>query len=930
MGRCLALATLLLVLPTHAWSQVANEVPLRSGRRVLSAETTRQFLRLAHESRDGLHGLAVLRRPPSEADRQRLAGRGLILLNRLTRHAYVTWVSRSARLGDSSVIAPVRFLSPVEARDRVAPDIWNSQFDRYVLRTTSPHGNSVLNPDGTVNVLIRFHDDVPPPIAQRVLSQYQTARAIRKGLWRAVMSVASVRTLADDDRVRWIDAAPRAAGPDVDEARLALNVDEIQGFDAALGVATGLTGAGIQVGVYDGGIDTAHDAFDGPGGASRVVVALPIDSSHATYVAGIIAGNGARSDTKDSWDKDNGGVAHQWRGIAPAAELIDAAKVEEPLASNAATLRNHITAHGMDLSNHSYWLETDGMYNEENELHDALIRGDDAGDDAPLPPRLHVHSAGNFGMLPKDGNQRGYFSLGNQLKNALVVGAYYVFAERVAISSSLGPTHDGRIKPDVVAPGAYVVSTGFCTATDNPEFLPFQEATATARPCNGKPAGKVFPRRDFYFPRSGTSAATAATTGVLTLVLHELASAHGVNLNASPPLPSTLRGLVIHSAGDLVDTPEVMTADGTDSMPLRTFKGPDFVSGFGVVDAAEAVDVVRRRVLLEGVIGATCETKTYTLHVPKGSFAPVKVTLAWDDPATDAPEIANDQPRLINDLDLVLTSPLGMKFYPWLLDQEITDLAGTVLPNSAQTCGTDVLVSRKLTPTPTPNYQTDADGNELPGIIDDPIDEADLLPAATGKDHLNNVEQVVAPWSPGNWRVEVSGFRIEQAPQRFSLIGIPPARRLSFRPIDLCKKFAFMCENRLMKLCFTFATLCKAPDFTLVRGDSLVIRFRDPADRKVIELSSLCHALDADPTCADIAGGRSPELELTLGPMTRSLGVELFDARGSLLSRDVSDERIKRIRVPPSTAPVFLFLSPGRGVEAGVEYAGPVAIRRRS
>jgi hypothetical protein len=737
-----------------------------------------------------------------------------------------------------------------------------------------------------------------------------------------------VRSLAANDLVRWIDGLRFAGGPDIDDARHALRVDEIQGYDPALGVATGLTGVGIRVGVYDGGIDTAHDDFDGTGGGSRVLVALPVDSSHATYVAGIIAGNGERSDKKDSWDRDNGGVAHQWRGIAPAAELIDAAKVVEALASNSATLRSHITSHGMDLSNHSYWLTTDGEYGGLNGLHDALIRGDDAGDGAAVPPRLHVHSAGNFGMKPRDGNQRGYFSLGNQLKNALVVGNYYVDASRVAITTSLGPTHDGRIKPDVVAPGAYVMATGFCTATDNPEFLASQDAPIT-RPCDDKPTGKTFPRRDFYYPRSGGSTAAAAATGVLTLVLEELVSEQGINLDTHAPLPSTLRALVIHSARDLANTPEVMTADGPDSMPVRTFKGPDFVSGFGVVDAAAAVDIVRRGVILEGVIGGTCETKTYNLHVPKGSFGPLKVTLAWDDPATDdAPEIANDQPRLINDLDLVLISPLGKTFYPWLLDQETTDLVGAVLPNNAQPCGTDVLINRRLTPTATPWYPVDALGNELPGIVDDPITEADLVPAGTGKDHLNNLEQVVAAWSPGVWRVEVSGFRVEDGPQRFSLIGVPPRLRLPFRPFDICQKFAYLCEARLLSLCIRYRRLCKDPDYTLVRADSIVVKFRHPADRKVIDLSMLCHALNVDRTCADTTDAGSPELELTLGPMSSPLGVELFDGRGSVLGRDTSHARLKRIRVPRSTGAVFVFLSPGRGVETGVEYAVPIAIRR--
>ena len=43
-------------------------------------------------------------------------------------------------------------------------------------------------------------------------------------------------------------------------------------------------------------------------------------------------------------------------------------------------------------------------------------------------------------------------------------------------------------------------------------------------------------------------------------------------------------------------------------------------------------------------------------------------------------------------------------------------------------------------------------------------------------DHLNNVEVVDAPFRPGKWQVQVSGFNIPQGPQSFSLVGF------SFRP----------------------------------------------------------------------------------------------------------------------------------------------------
>lgn len=59
-----------------------------------------------------------------------------------------------------------------------------------------------------------------------------------------------------------------------------------------------------------------------------------------------------------------------------------------------------------------------------------------------------VFAAGNFGYLPISDYTT---SAQSTSKNAIIVGASD--ANTVAFFSSRGPTYDGRIKPDVVAPG---------------------------------------------------------------------------------------------------------------------------------------------------------------------------------------------------------------------------------------------------------------------------------------------------------------------------------------------------------------------------------------------------------------------------------------------------------------------------------------------
>jgi subtilisin family serine protease len=122
-------------------------------------------------------------------------------------------------------------------------------------------------------------------------------------------------------------------------------------------------------------------------------------------------------------------------------------------------------------------------------------------------------------------------------KNTLVVGAVngipggYSSPSDVVIAdfSSLGPTNDGRIKPDVVADGVNVTSTWNTSNTA-------------------------------YSTQSGTSMATPNTTGSLYLLQEYYNQLHPSTFMRA----ATLRGLAIH------------TADQTGTSP-----GPNYTFGWG-------------------------------------------------------------------------------------------------------------------------------------------------------------------------------------------------------------------------------------------------------------------------------------------------------------------------------------------------------------
>ena len=733
---------------------------------------------------------------------------------------------------------------------------------------------------------------------------------------------------------------PGRSVSDIDKTRAALHVDAVQGFDDTLDIPTGVTGNKSTVAVFDDGIDAASRDFQvGGRGGSRVTTIRP-PGTHGTYVAGIIGASGKSSENLDSWGNPNVGTHYQWRGMAPLTHIVDAAELSNLEAALGRATEMRTLATSADLSNHSYtWTSAlTGEYGELGRLHDAMIRGDDASDGAALTPRLHVHSAGNSGKYPPldGGYQRGFFSVDNQMKNALSVGNYNLDSARLSTTSSLGPTHDGRIKPDVVAPGSFLKALGWCSVDGNSEHNPLYFATPTstgAHPCDAKPATAVYPRNNFYFPQSGTSGAAAVVTGMLTLVADQLKTTGAWFFDPYAPLPSTLRAIAIHSAADLQQSTKYfdIKSTPTGTLPVQAFPGPDFATGYGLVDAEAAVNVARHHIVREGVVNGTCDKQALIFAVSDAA-SPVKVTLAWDDPASVGVEVAYDEPLLVNDLDLVLIDPAHNKHYPWLLDQQAM-ADGVPIADDAQTCGMPITVGRALKPTTDPWYAgRDDAGNDLPGSRDDPINESDLKAATTGKDHLNNVEQVVAPGMIGQWTAEVSGFAVDMGPQRYSIVGVPDVVLAVLPPFPVastCGLVPIFCELRLYPICRRDPGVCERPEGIPIESDTFALRFRGANRTRVLPLSAMCSALSAAHACTPTDVRMGVPLTLRLGAHARSLRIEVFDARGKLLARDTTASDAKELRIPTSPGERFVIVRLGAPTAGVNTYAVPITVRRR-
>lgn len=434
------------------------------------------------------------------------------------------------------------------------------------------------------------------------------------------------------------------------------------------------TGEGILVGIYDTGVDFYNPAFleydvEKEGFIPRLSPwyndecakydldnAIAGGENHGTRVAGVIGGNGS------------GAPNSMFRGIAPKVKFFS-------LGQTYNKQYGHVVNHSHCNNEDDKMKACSGCdprsfyYGKNIRKVDEMIFKNwklftEKGD---YLTKTAVQSASNNGSQRQHGRMIGFHSVLSQFKNTITVGAMNVLSNKVAVFSSLGPTWDGRIKPDVMANGDYknivVATTVFKGTIENYHY-------------------------DYF---SGTSAATPVVTGIVALMYQKYKSKTGFPLEKLSMKNSTTKAMLIHSAVDMDGSCETFNMDvfrtSLDILddPYEAYahvsygKGPDFITGWGSVDAKGALDIIdgydastqkferfREFEIYNGMV------KKWTFNIPAGAgVKKARVTLVWDDAVPSIEDVSVEKftkSKLVNDLDMYLVSPSGKRYYPWKLD----------------------------------------------------------------------------------------------------------------------------------------------------------------------------------------------------------------------------------------------------------------------
>lgn len=516
----------------------------------------------------------------SESERSSLSARGAELISFIGKRTYLFYLQNSSMISQSGASA-----------FRVVDVTMRSDFNLFMEN---------INPESMVGNKVRVLVDL---YKKEQVNEFVTALQ-QKNLFytqpnkdiaylEVDVPIEGLQNFLENENIRWIEAW---AGPSLKDDTEGRGLHRSNSLDSRMPNGRNYSGLGVGVLVRDDGIVGPHIDFQGRLDNS---LANTVGQTHGDGVAGIMAGAG--------------NLDPQKRGMAAGSEVYVSNYQANFLDNATTTLINNGS---VQITNSSYSDGCNGGYTSNAQRVDLQMNSNDH--------LLHVFSAGNsnnqncgYGA----GNQWGNITGGHKQGKNVIATANVFYDGALVSSSSRGPAHDGRIKPDIAANGQNQLSTD-----ENNQYLTF----------------------------GGTSGAAPGIAGISA----QLYEAY-MNLNNGDfPNNALIKAVLLNSANDAGNP------------------GPDFRFGWGIVNGLRAAKCIEEGRYLSGSIGQG-GTQTHTVTVPSGTKE-LRIMVYWSDPAASPGATT----ALVNDIDMVVVDPSTNSHLPWVLNPAPN---ATTLNNNATT-----------------------------------------------------------------------------------------------------------------------------------------------------------------------------------------------------------------------------------------------------
>lgn len=611
------------------------------------------------------------RNPLTADDIANLAEMGVRIVASVGKQAYRVRGTTDSSLADLQALSYVADASEFAQADKL-DEALKQEAQRVTATTAAAEMAAEAAPMTVIGVLVSLDPRADVPTTLEELAQIGEVKESSKR--RALVEVSAAK-ISD------VAALPGVLAAEVEpENRIQNNVARDLILANPTANSLGLDGSDEIVGVADSGLDTGvNDASLLADFAGRVVniqatvskaafgVADGADlQNHGTHVSGSILSNGANS---------NGNLS----GMAPAAQLTMLSM--GPDNSTSLSVPADLTTgvfqaaygDGARLHNNSWGSNgTAGAYTAFSDDVDQFIRDN--------PDMLILFAAGNAGTAGASSVEAP-----GTAKNCLTVGASESVrplpasitldpnpqdddfnpatpdvnvvltlnnldrgadeSDDIATFSGRGPTVDNRIKPDIVAPGSWILScrSQVSTADVGPDGMShvgplttFYADDADGVATHAEAVGRGLPGAPFfgawnqnspdappgsgpsyqqnYFYNSGTSMATPITTGAAALLRQYLRQHRGIG----NPSAALMKAMLVNGA----------------TVPAGVSNAPDNNRGFGWLNLENTLTPppTGQQTYSDNVdlAVATGDVRSFSVQLADTGH-PFRVTLTWND-----------------------------------------------------------------------------------------------------------------------------------------------------------------------------------------------------------------------------------------------------------------------------------------------------------
>lgn len=588
----------------------------------------------------------------------------------------------------------------------------------------------------------------------------------------------------------------------------------------------GLYGKGQIVAIADSGLDVGSTGPSmSPDFLGRILAGQAICASlglrsswndflgHGTHVSGSVLGSGVLSGSNPSSHH----YSNSFAGLAPEAQLVMQA-IDDPITSSLECIPYDLLSGlfrpaydtGARLHSNS-WGGPTGISNPFGGYNTKAWQVDGAA--WAYKDMLIFYAAGNGGI---DANNDGIidpdsiYSPGTA-KNVVTVGAsennrpnvhttwgdawsldfpvdpiHSDFladnVDGIAAFSGRGPTDDGRIKPDVVAPGTMIISD------------------RSHEPVAGVGWGEY--NQDYAYD-GGTSMATPLTSGAGALVREWITTVMGI----IDPSAALMKAALINGAVDM--SPGQYT--NPQEIPSQV---PNNVSGWGRVDLVESIaPAAPRQIWLQDTTSGIYTGEIISYRLSTGTINPQPQSSKYSTKlGSSLGTTGNSSFTPTSATPLESTPVIAFQQDDMLVPTTPPTLTPTTLPTSPPTATPSPVANPSETPTPLTSsgpfritlVWTDYPGE--PGAAKALVNDLDLEVIAPdgahyfgnagllssgqclrdGKwDACNNVEGLVIPAAfNGTYIILVHGANIPKGPQPFALVASGDYLQTVVRPLE--------------------------------------------------------------------------------------------------------------------------------------------------